>query len=100
MVSPSLLKRACDIYSKMQPAAWDYFVYRAEKDVASFLKRFIKTIIGNEPVITYNCYAPLVELSNSSCPSHLIAKKYRHIIGQLLVPARRLLLKRLCNFLH
>ena len=68
-------------------------------DVASFLKRFIQSIVGNEPVITYNCYAPLVELASPMCPAHLIGEKARRIVHQLLVPARRALLGRLCNFL-
>ena len=71
-------------------------------DVASFMKRFLTSIVGKEPVLTYNCYAPLANLTSASamCPSHLIGEKARRIIGQLLVPARRALLGRLCNFLR
>ena len=69
-------------------------------DVASFLKRTIKSMVGNEHVVTYNCYEPLVSLIRSKCPSHQVGDKCRRIIGQLLVPARRLLLGRLCNFLR
>jgi len=68
-------------------------------DVSSFLKRFIKSICGNKPVITYDCWEPLVNLIREKCPADLIAKKYRQILGQLLVPARRLLLECLCKFL-
>merc|ERR1712032_824006 len=68
-------------------------------DVSSFLKRFIKSIFGNKPVITYDCWEPLVDLIREKCPADLIAKKYRQILGQLLVPARRLLLECLCKFL-
>ena len=68
-------------------------------DVASFLKRFIKSVVGGESVVTYNCYGPLVDLIREKCPADLIGVKYRKIIGQLLVPARRLLLGRLCSFL-
>jgi len=68
-------------------------------DVSSFLKRFIKSICGNKPVITYDCWEPLVDLIREKCPADLIAKKYRQILGQLLVPARRLLLECLCKFL-
>lgn len=69
-------------------------------DVAGCLKHFITSVIGNEPVITYNCYSPLVRLISNKCPAHLIGEKYKRIIGQLLVPSRRLLLGRLCNFLR
>merc|ERR1719174_348883 len=69
-------------------------------DVAKFLKFLIKLIVDNESVITNNCYTPLVDLVTSKCPSHAMGEKCRRIIGQLLVPARRLLLGRLCNFLR
>jgi len=69
-------------------------------DVSSFLKRFINSIVGNEPVIAYDCHEPLMDLIRSKCPSNLIGKKCRRVLGQLLVPARRLLLARLCTFLH
>lgn len=69
-------------------------------DVAHFLKLLIKSIVGTQSVITYNCYAPLVDLINSNCPSHKMGEKCRRIIGQLLVPEHRLLLGRLCNFLR
>jgi len=68
-------------------------------DVSSFLKRFIKSICGNGPVIAYNCWDPLANLIREKCPADLIAKRYRQILGQLLVPARRLLLECLCKFL-
>ena len=68
-------------------------------DVASFLKRFIEKITGNEPVVTYNCHEPLVNLIRTKCPTRFVGEKFRRIIGQLLVPARRLLLERLCTFL-
>ena len=67
-------------------------------EVASFLKRFIGSIIGG-PVVTYVCYKPLLDLIEQKCPAHLIAGKIKCIIGQLLVPAHRALLGRLCNFL-
>lgn len=69
-------------------------------DVANFLKLLIKSIVGNDSVITSNCYAPLVHAINSNRPSHIVREKCRRIIGQLVVPARRLLLGRLCNFLR
>ena len=69
-------------------------------DVASFVKRAIKSMVGNEHVVTSNCYDPLVSLIRSNCPAHQLGEKCRRIIGQLLVPARRLLLGRLCNFLR
>lgn len=69
-------------------------------DVASFLKRYIRSMSGNEPIIPYICYEPLVALVRNKCPRHLIAEKCRCILGQLLVPARRLLLARLCKFLN
>merc|ERR1712080_177631 len=53
----------------------------------------------DESVVTANCYAPLVKLVNNKCPV-AVAIKYRRILGQLLVPARRLLLARVCNFLR
>ena len=69
-------------------------------DVASFMKRAIKSMVGDEHVVTYDCYEPLVSLVRSKCPTDEIGTKCRRIIGQLLVPARRLLLGRLCNFLR
>lgn len=69
-------------------------------DVASFLKRSIKSMITNEHVVAYNCYQPLVDLADSRCPSDLKTEQYRHILGRFLVPARRVLLGRLCNFLR
>merc|ERR1712224_448190 len=69
-------------------------------DVASFMKRAIKSMVGDEHVVTYDCYEPLVSLVRSKCPAGEIGAKFRCIIKQLLVPARRLLLGRLCNFLR
>lgn len=66
-------------------------------DVASFLKRFIGSICC-EPVVTYMCYQPLLELIQQQVPAHLIGEKYKRIIGQLLVPDHRALLGRLCTF--
>lgn len=68
-------------------------------DVASFLKRFLAEITGDEPVVTYNCHEPLVDLIRTKCPTRFVGEKFRRIIGQLLVPVRRLLLERLCTFL-
>merc|ERR1719201_3233866 len=70
------------------------------RDAASFLKRFIKSMVADEHVVTDNCYQPLVDLANSRCPSDLKAEQYRHILGRFLAPARRVLLGRLCNFLR
>ena len=69
-------------------------------DVASFLKRFVKLVVGDEPVVTYDCHGPLVDAATNASPSNYTGRKFRHIIGQLLVPSRRLLLARLCNFLR
>ena len=69
-------------------------------DVASFLKRFIKSAVGNEPVVSYSCYSPLLDVITDTPPSNYIGRKCRHIVSQLLVPSRRLLLGRLCNFLR
>ena len=67
-------------------------------EVSSFLKRFIGSITS-EPVVTYICYRPLLDLIEDNCPAHRIAGKFKCIIGQLLVPAHRALLRRLCKFL-
>lgn len=69
-------------------------------DLASFLKRFIKSAVGKEPLVSYNCYNPLVDAIKNTPPSNHVGRKCRHIIRQLLVPSRRLLLARLCSFLH
>lgn len=66
-------------------------------EVSSFLKRFIGSITS-EPVVTYVCYRPLLDLIENKCPAHLIAGRFKHVI-KLLVPAHRALLRRLCNFL-
>merc|ERR1712037_78028 len=57
-------------------------------------------MFNNEPLITYNCYEPLVDLIRNKCAPHLIGNKCKLILGQLLVPSRRLLLARLCTFLR
>lgn len=67
-------------------------------DAASFLKRFIGSVC-REPVVTYMCYQPLLELIQQQVPAHLIGEKYKRIIGQLLVPDHRALLGRLCTFI-
>merc|ERR1712048_31600 len=69
-------------------------------DVASFLKRFIESVVGNEPVVSYNCYSPLADAIANTPPSNYVGRKCRNIVSQLLVPSRRLLLGRLCNFLR
>jgi len=69
-------------------------------DLASFLKRFIKSAVGKEPLVSYNCYDPLLDAIKNTPPSNHVGRKCRHIIRQLLVPSRRLLLARLCSFLH
>lgn len=68
-------------------------------DVASFLKRFFRSMRGGE-VITHNCRAPLTDLIRTKCPDNVIVKKFRYIVSQLLVPAQRTLLARLCSFLY
>ena len=68
-------------------------------DVASFLKRFISQIAGDEPVVTYICYRPLVNQMRSPCPSEYLGEKLWSIVDQLLVPSRCRLLQRLCTFL-
>lgn len=68
-------------------------------EVSSFFKRFIGSMRGCKSLITYNCYAPLVDLIKQKYPTHLITEKYKHIIGQLLVSERHVLLGRLCAFL-
>ena len=85
--------KCVDMFMRMHPEFTAH-------DVVGFLKHFIKSSIGDEPVVTYNCHEPLLDLAKSMCPSHQVGDKCRRIIGQLLVPARRLLLGRLCNFLR
>lgn len=67
-------------------------------EVSSFLKRFIGFMLPTESLVTYNCYDPLVDLIKQKCPEHVIGEKCKRIIRQLVVPARRKLLGRLCTF--
>lgn len=68
-------------------------------EVSSFLKRFVRSLDGIEPVLTNLCYKPLFDLMKQECPEDIIAEKCKRIIGQLLVPVHRTLLGRLCRFL-
>ena len=68
-------------------------------EVSTFLKRFVGSMDGIEPVLTYLCYGPLFDLMKQECPEDIIDEKCKRIIGQLLVPDHRALLGRLCGFL-
>jgi len=68
-------------------------------EVASFLKRFINSI-SSGPIVTYSCYEPFLELVKEKCPAHRIGSRFKCIVRQLLVPAHRALLGRLCKFLQ
>merc|ERR1711881_143524 len=62
-------------------------------------KRFLRSMRGGE-VITHNCRAPLTELIRTKCPDNGLGAKFKYLVRQLLLPAQRALLARLCVFLH
>ena len=90
-------------YARLSANSISQFMSQKEEfsayEVSSFLKRFVNSMEDTEPVITYMCYGPLVELVHTKCADHLIGIKYKAIIRQLLIAPHRILLARLCNFL-
>merc|ERR1711881_410379 len=51
-------------------------------------------------LIAHNCRAPLTDLIRTKCPDNVLGAKFKCLVRQLLLPAQRALLARLCVFLH
>merc|ERR1712226_820289 len=68
-------------------------------EVASFLKRFLRSMKVIQSVITPNCHDPLINLIRAKCPDHLIVEKCSGILRKHLAPTHRALVTRLCDFL-
>merc|ERR1712038_2071887 len=68
-------------------------------EVASFLKRFLRSMKGIQSVITPDCHDPLINLIRDKCPDHHIVEKCNGILRKHLPPTHRALVMRLCTFL-